>query len=82
MKRLTLYYADWCGGCRKVTPILQELKQRYGDVEFRYMDMDNDIVLYPISSVPTVVLERDGIVTATLVGVQSKHDYEYELKRL
>ena len=82
MKRLTLYYTDWCGGCRKVKHILKELKQKYSDITFDYVNMDTSNVLYPISIVPTVVLEHDGIVKATITGTQSKYDYEHELKRL
>ncbi len=82
MKRLIFYYADWCSGCRNVKPVLKALESKYSDVTFEYVDMDTSVVLQPVSSVPTVVMERDGLEVANLAGTQAKYTYEYYLKQL
>jgi thioredoxin 1 len=67
------FYADWCGPCRIQTPILEALKQKYGDkVEVEKIDVDAHGALateYGIRVVPTLVIEKDGKMVRRIEGV-------------
>ena len=67
------FYADWCGPCKMQTPILEALKQKYGDkVEVEKIDVDAHLALasqYGIRVVPTLVIEKDGKMVQRFEGV-------------
>jgi thioredoxin 1 len=77
------FFAEWCGPCRQQTPIIDQLKEQMGDqVEIRKIDVGVDTAetrqyaaKYDIQFVPTIVIEKDGVLIQKLVGVQ-------DLKRL
>lgn len=58
------FYATWCGPCKTMHPVLQELKQRLGDqIRILKIDVDryqNTAAQYRIQSVPTLMLFRNG----------------------
>ena len=58
------FYATWCGPCKTMHPVLQELKQRLGDqIRILKIDVDryqNTAARYRIQSVPTLMLFRNG----------------------
>lgn len=58
------FYATWCGPCKAMHPVLQELKQRLGDqIRILKIDVDryqNTAAQYQIQSVPTLMLFRNG----------------------
>lgn len=58
------FYANWCGPCKTMHPVLQELKQRLGDqIRILKIDVDryqNTAAQYRIQSVPTLMLFRNG----------------------
>lgn len=58
------FYATWCGPCKAMHPVLQELKQRLGDqIRILKIDVDryqNTAAQYRIQSVPTLMLFRNG----------------------
>ena len=66
------FYADWCGPCKVVGPIVQELGKDYeGRVDVRKVDVDANPDLasqYGVRSIPTLILFKDGIVQDTIVG--------------
>ena len=70
--------AEWCGPCKKLTPIFEEVKQDFPNVEFFDFDVDSNIDLslkYSIRSVPTVIIENDGVVVEQIFGLNSKQKY-------
>ncbi len=84
------FFAEWCGPCHQQTPIIDELKKRMGDqVDIRKIDVGVDseqtrqyAAKYDIQFVPTVVIEKDGVLVRKLVGVQDLKSLESILKPL
>ena len=76
-------WAAWCGPCRVVGPTIEELAREYdGTVKVGKLNIDENQQAasdFGISSIPTVLLFKDGKVVETLVGVQSKDRYEAAL---
>ena len=70
------FFATWCGPCKMQAPVLEALAQELGDsVTIGKVDIDQDTELsiqYDVMSVPTLMVFRDGKITATMVGVQDK----------
>ena len=69
------FYADWCGPCKVMAPILQEVKTSMGDeVRIIKIDVDNNQALagqYRIMSIPTLVMFKNGKEVWRQVGVLS-----------
>ncbi|MDR2360727.1 MAG: thioredoxin [Oscillospiraceae bacterium] len=73
------FWADWCGPCKMLAPILQELYEERGDFKLAKVNIDKEQELaegFAIQSVPTVVLFRDGKAELAAVGVRGKATYE------
>lgn len=71
------FYADWCGPCKMLGPILEELDNEYSNINFVKVNCDNDIDLaegYGIMSIPAVFLLKDGQVVANTLGYHGKED--------
>ena len=70
------FYADWCGPCQTIKPVLEELAREHdGHVDVRKADVDENQGLaqhYGVRGIPTLLLFKDGQVQETLVGLQSK----------
>src|SRR5215831_19094336 len=66
------FYADWCGPCRMVSPILESLSREYeGKVKFVKINTDDNqelAVKLGIMSIPTVMIFKDGEMKARIVG--------------
>jgi thioredoxin 1 len=74
------FWAPWCGPCRMVAPIVDELAEEYdGKVEFRKLNTDDNprvAAKYGIRSIPTLLAIRDGQVTHQMVGFSGKEKLE------
>lgn len=74
------FYADWCGPCQMLKPILEQIEAEHPEVEFEAINIDEQQELaekYSVMSIPTlVVLDDDGEVRETLVGLRSKTEIE------
>lgn len=67
--------AEWCGPCRALAPVLKEIKNQFTNVTFEEYDVDNEFEQsskYGIRSVPTIVIERDGVEMKRFIGMQPK----------
>jgi len=80
------FWAEWCGPCKALGPILDELAEEYnGKVRIGKVNIDEDQELaaqYRISSIPTLLLFKQGQVAEQLVGLRSKKDLKASFDRL
>ena len=80
------FWAAWCGPCRAVGPTIDELAEQYeGTVKVGKLNIDENPQSpsrFGISSIPAVLLFKDGKVVETLVGVQAKERYEAALHQV
>jgi thioredoxin 1 len=72
------FWAEWCGPCKMMTPVIDELASEYGDkVTVGKIDVDAEQELamkFQVSSIPTLIVFKDGEVAERFVGVTSKSD--------
>ena len=69
------FYADWCGPCKMLGPILEEVSHEYPDVDFIKINVDNEQELaaeYRIMSIPAVFMFKDGEMVGKTGGLQPK----------
>ena len=70
------YWAEWCGPCKMIAPILDEVSKDYdGRLKIAKMNVDENREVpakYGIRSIPTLMLFKDGQLAATKVGALSK----------
>jgi thioredoxin 1 len=72
------FSAVWCGPCRALTPVMNEIKGNFSNVKFEEYDIDeySDITEeYGVRSVPTVIIVKDGIEVNRFTGLSSKMTY-------
>jgi thioredoxin 1 len=85
MIQVKKFYAQWCGPCKMLTPIMEGVKKNHTDVQFENIDVDSDFEIaskYSIRSVPTVIVEKDGIEVHRFAGLQSEMAYTNALNEL
>ena len=70
------FYADWCGPCKAIAPVVAELAGEYaGQVEVRKIDVDENASLasrFGVRSIPTLILFKEGQPVETVVGAVGK----------
>ena len=72
------FWAEWCGPCRKLSPLLDEVAQDMdGQVKVAKVNVDNERALgamFQVMSIPTVLLFKDGKKVDEFVGLRPKSD--------
>ena len=69
------FWATWCGPCQMIAPIVHQIAEENDSVVVGKVDVDNEITLaqrFGISSIPTLVLMKNGQAVDSLVGLRSK----------
>lgn len=70
------FYADWCGPCRMIAPIIEELAAEMdGKAKVGKLDIEsaqNVTAKYQVTSIPTIILFKDGEEANRVVGVRDK----------
>ncbi len=70
------FYADWCGPCRMMSPIIDEIAEEKQDViKVGKVNVDENqelAIKYDVSSIPTIMIFRNGIPVKTFIGVTDK----------
>jgi thioredoxin 1 len=74
------FMAVWCGPCKMQDPILDEMKKKFeGTVTFKKIDVDKEAELankYKVMAVPTLIIEKNGIIFKKYVGVTRSKELE------
>lgn len=71
------FWAEWCGPCRMMTPVIEELAEENPDLLIGKVNVDENMELalrFGITSIPTLIAFRDGEVAGQAVGVRSKEE--------
>jgi len=78
------FWAPWCGPCRRVAPVVEELaRERAGDLKVVKLNTDENqqtAIQYNVMSIPTLILFRHGQPAKTVIGAYPKHRLEAELE--
>ena len=79
------FWAPWCGPCRKMGPIIEELAQEYaGKVDIFKLNIDENSeapTKYSIRSIPTLIIFKNGQILETIIGGLSKLELEEKLDK-
>lgn len=78
------FYADWCGPCRIMAPVFEELSQEMSKVKFVKINVDENSSLassYSVFSIPTFLIFNKGKVVGQLVGAISKERMKEEINQ-
>jgi len=80
------FWAEWCGPCKALTPILEELSREYeGRIKIGKVNIDDSQHLaaqFNIHSIPTLLLFKKGDVVEQIVGLRSKRDLKASFDRV
>ena len=71
------FYADWCGPCKMIAPIVEEISVERSDITVGKVNVDESgaiAVKYGIASIPTLIVFKDGKEYARLIGYRPKED--------
>ncbi|MEF9967597.1 MAG: thioredoxin [Longicatena sp.] len=69
------FFAEWCGPCKMIAPVLEEFSKSYDTIEFVKVDVDSLGELaqrYSVMSIPALFVFKDGQVVKNVVGFQPK----------
>lgn len=76
-------YADWCGPCKMLSPIIDEFAKENENINFYKINVDDNeatVSKYRIMSIPTLLIFEDSKLTQTLVGFHSKEELNEMIK--
>ena len=80
------FWAEWCGPCKMIAPVLDELAGEYdGKVKIGKVNIDEHLQLainYGINSIPTLLFFKNGQVADQVVGMRSKRDLKASFDRV
>ena len=77
------FWAPWCGPCRMVAPVVDELAEEYGDrVGFVKINVDDNPKIasqYGVMSIPTLIIFKEGAPVSNIVGFRPKNELKKSL---
>ena len=71
------FYADWCGPCRAMGPVVEELSEEVNDVAFYKVNCDDEEELaaqFQVTNIPCFFIIKDGTISSKVVGMREKED--------
>ncbi len=78
MIKVKRYTASWCQPCRQLAPIFEQIQASFPDVTFETIDVDENKEAAQenfVTSIPTVIFEKDGVAKQRFTGAQPKSIY-------
>lgn len=78
------FYADWCGPCKMLSPIVEEIAEENTDIFIGKVNVDESPSLaekYKVFSIPTLIVFKSGKEIARMVGLRSKEAILAELRK-
>ena len=78
------FYADWCGPCKMLSPVMEAISADYPDVNFVKINVDNDeepAVEFGVMSIPSVFMLKDGEIVDKFLGVQQERNIRSKLDK-
>ena len=78
-------FADWCGPCRALGPILEELSEKITDVSFAKLDVDaapEIVEEFGIQGIPCVIFFKEGKEVSRIAGLFPKQSYVDEIEKV
>ena len=85
MVKVLKFSAAWCGPCRMLSPVFDQIKKEISGVNYIDIDVDTQpelVQAYSVTGVPLVVIEKDGIVTDSIRGANPKSVYTSAIQKL
>ena len=76
------FYADWCGPCKMMAPIVEEISNEYPDIVVGKVNTDENMQIaynYKIVSIPTFIIFKDGVESKRVIGYVPKEELVSEL---
>lgn len=78
------FWAEWCGPCKTIAPIIEELAKEYNDkLKIGKLDVDSNpgiATQYGVMSIPTLIFFKNGKVTDQVVGVLNKQGLKHKIE--
>ena len=79
------FWAEWCGPCRMIAPVLEEIAvDRQGSLKVAKLNIDDNLAIttrFDVQSIPTLILFKDGEPVARVVGARGRAALEEEINR-
>ena len=79
------FWAPWCGPCRMIGPVIEELSQECTDIKFAKLNVDEEPEIaeqYSIMSIPTLILFKNGEAVKRLSGTRGKEELQSKQQRI
>ncbi len=79
------FWAEWCGPCRMIGPVIDQLALEETDVMIGKLNVDGNpqaTMKYMVSSIPTIILFKDGLEVNRIKGVTSKAALKAQIEKL
>ena len=82
---LLVFGAEWCGHCRALLPVIEQLSRERSDVAFFHVDIESQPALaerFSVMSIPSLFLIQNGNIISHITGAQPKHVIEAMIDRI